>query len=103
MLKLYGVVSKIYDNSILIGGHYDSMDKLKRVRHPGKSPVLNNKFFVNFKEEAGFSPDIAGEKVMVRAKPVPYKFHSTYEKNKGELIQGWKLHLVDITKDSDWS
>jgi hypothetical protein len=102
--KLYGVVNNIGINSILLGGHNDSIIKLRRFKYEGKSPITyTNKFYVVYKEEAIIPPDIVGEKVIVWVSVKKYKFLSTYKKNKGELIEGWKLHLLKIEKNSDWS
>ena len=102
--KVYGIVNKINENSILIGGHNDSIDKLRGLNLKGISPLTDtNKFYVVFKEEQALPLYIIGEKVKMWVKVKKYKFHSTYEKNKGEIVEGWKLHLVKIEKNEDWS
>jgi hypothetical protein len=104
IIKLYGVVSHVGVNSILLGGHNDSIIKLRKLKYPGKNPLTNtNKFYVVFKEEVVIPLGVIGEKVTVWVRVKKYKFHSTYEKNKGELVEGWKLHLVKIEKNGDWS
>jgi hypothetical protein len=102
--KLYGVVGQVNAGSILIGGHNDSIDKLRAVKYPGKNPLTDtNKFYVVFKEEAAIPSDITGEKVVVWAQVKKYKFISSYAENKGEVMEGWKLHLIKIEKNKDWS
>jgi hypothetical protein len=55
-----------------------------------------------FKEEFVIPAGITGKKVIVWVRPKKYRFYSTYEKNKGELVEGWKLHLVKIEENEDW-
>ena len=101
--KLYGIVGFIGKNSILIEGHNDSIEKLQNLQYKGKNPLTNtNKFYVVFKEEIGIPENITGKKAVVWVIPKKYRFYSTYEKNKGELVEGWKLHLVKIEENEDW-
>jgi hypothetical protein len=100
--KLYGIVQDINANNILIGGHNDSVEKLKKLNLAGKNPLKDNKFYVVFKEEAVIPMDIIKEKVVVWVHIKKYRFRSTYENNKNELIEGWKLHLVKIEKNRDY-
>ena len=102
--KLYGVVNSLGKNSILIGGHNDSVEKLNGLNYTGKGPLTNTgKFFVVFKEESNIPENIVGKKISICVRPKKYKFYSTYEKNKGELIEGWKLYMISIKLDSDWT
>lgn len=101
--KLYGIVGSVGKNSILLGGHNDSIEKLQRLKYPGKNPLTNTgKFYVVFKEEIVIPKNITGRKAVVWVRPKKYRFYSTYEKNKGELVEGWKLHLVKIEENEDW-
>jgi hypothetical protein len=102
--KLYGTVGSIGKNSILLGGHNDSIEKLRKLQYKGKNPLTNTgKFYIVFKEEFVIPPGITGKKVIVWVRPKKYRFYSTYEKNKGEMVEGWKLHLVKIEENEDWS
>lgn len=102
--KLYGIVGQINQNSILIGGHIPSVEKLKNLNYPGKSPLTDtNKFYVIFNDNTPIPSDIVGERVKIWARPRKYKFHSKYSSNKGEIVEGWKIHLVKIEKNRDWS
>jgi hypothetical protein len=104
VIKLYGIVNSVGMNSILLGGHHESITKLKELKYPGKNPLTDtNKFYVVFKEESVIPLYVLGEKVVVWVKAKKYKFHSTYDKNKGLLIEGWKLHLIKIKKNKDWN
>ena len=101
--KLYGIIGSIGKNSILIGGHNDSIEKLRELTYRGNTPLTNTgKFYVIFKEEIAIPENITGKKVAVWVRPKKYRFYSTHEKNKGELIEGWKLHLVKIEENEDW-
>lgn len=101
--KLYGIVNSIGKNNILLGGHNDSIEKLQKLKYKGKNPLTStNKFYVVFREEIVIPKGITGKKAVIWVLPKKYKFYSTYEKNKGDLIEGWKLHLVKIEENENW-
>lgn len=102
--KLYGIVNSIGKSSILLGGHNDSIKKLQKLKYKGKNPLTRtNKFYIVFKEEIVIPLEIIGKKVAVWVLPKKYRFYSIYEKNKGELVEGWKLQLVKIEKIENWT
>lgn len=99
VIKLYGIVVSIGKNSILIGGGNESIDKIRRINYNGKNPLIDTgKFYVIFKEEIPIPENITGEKIVVWVLPKKYRFYSTYNRNRGELVEGWKLQLVKIEK-----
>lgn len=104
VIKLYGIVNSIGKNTILLGGHNDSIEKLQKLNYKGKNPLTNDgKFYVLFKEEIAIPENITEQKAIVWVHPKKYRFYSKYEENKGELVEGWKLHLVKIEQNNDWS
>ena len=101
-MKLYGVIDSVCGKKTILGGHSDTIDKLKRCPNQGKSPLLEgNKFCIY--TAVPISPDMVGEKVVAHAYVKKYKFMSTYEHNKDELIQGWTLYASKVIEDRDWS
>lgn len=108
--KLYGIVSNINDKNIIIGGHNETLDKLKRINIPGNNPILDsNKFIVSYNSSHRCpicledKPNLIGEKIIVWVHVRKYTFKSQYSHNLGEEISGWKLHLVSLEKNNDWS
>ena len=101
--RLYGIISDISDKKIIIGGHNDTIEKLKKIiPNNGRHPVLDgNKFYIQ--SNINVPTNLIGEKVEVWVYVKKYDFASTFIHNKGERIIGWNLVLEKIEKNIDWS
>lgn len=95
MRKLYGVVSYVDEKKICIGGHNDTIEKLKKIE--GKTTPLRegNKVIILGNS---FSRDIIGKKVIVWAKVKRFKFTA-----HGRPIEGWNLRFIKMKITDDWS
>ena len=105
--KYYGIVSSVESKRIVLGGHNDSIDKLRGLSGQlyGKTTGVNsnyanpllegNKFYVKC-DGSTIPPGVEGKKVTVWVYVKKYSFKSTFTHNKDQQIQGWNLMLTKI-------
>ena len=100
-LKLYGVVSIVDEKKITLGGHHDTIEKLNRLSPPGKSPIKDNQFYALCKSVI-IPSNIVGKKVIIWGVMRKYSFTSTLDYNRGDVINGWSIHLKKLEINGDW-
>lgn len=110
VLKLFGVVGSVDEKKIIIGGHCDTMDRLRKMATPahGKHPLLDGnkvQILLSANVQLVANPrgkvikdlkDLNGSKVIIRAAVRKYSFKSQFIRNRGEQIMGWNLCAVSI-------
>jgi hypothetical protein len=95
-IKLYGVVDSVEEKKLVLGGHLNTIEKLRNIDH-GISPIMeSNKFCVKHSNDC--DNILPGDKVLVWAQVKKYRFASKFQHNFGEQIIGWSLILKKIEK-----
>lgn len=104
--KLYGIVSSIDEKKIYLGGHNDTYEKLQKIKKnkEDNTPFTceGNKFYVII-NNMSVPEHIIGEKVIIWAYIKKYRFTSSQNHNKGDLVSGWNIYATKIEKNDDWS
>ena len=112
-LKLNGVLSSVNTNGFLIGGDHESYEKVVRLSNSikGLNPIKPGlKVYIHcsvFKQPTFLSNqglcsainqwvDFEGKKAEIKVLVKKYSFHSKFEYNKDELVQGFKLVLCEL-------
>lgn len=112
-LKLKGVISSVNTNGFLIGGDHASHEKVIRLSNSikGLNPIKTGlKVYIHcnvfkqptFLSNQGLSNainqwvDFEGKKVEIKVFVQKYAFHSKFEYNKDELVEGFKLVLCEL-------
>jgi len=85
--NLQGIVDRVEDKQIVIGGHLPTIEKVKKIG-PNPPLIRGNKIYIKCKGHT-IEPDIEGHSVTIRAKIRHYSF-----KQK----KGWNLYLISCKK-----
>ena len=121
MRRICGVITEASVGNIIIGGHEDSRNTLIAIHDnfntlkcsSYKSPLTATGVAISYNTktelvdgrnlplDAGVD-SLVGSKAIVWAYARSYKFVSTYDSNKGEIIYGWSMRATRIKKTDNF-
>lgn len=96
-LRLNGITGNIDHTTFLIGGDYDSYEKVERATNSRKKPLLDGLKIQIYYDPLKYEI-LDGVKISIRVYVKKFKFTSTYDHNKGQIIEGYKLVLCENPK-----